>query len=367
MKLLFVVPNINNAGGVARVIAVKANYLVEQLGYEVVILTQNGGHSPLFYSFNKKITFHDMILKGKNLSFLKAYCKKLNSCIKTVNPDIILVCDNGLKAYLIPFIIKYKIPLVLEMHSSRFIEESEIVTNSFTKLFSNLVLQLKKNGIKKYNRFVVETNESISEWNIKNTLVIANPLWFVTEKSGELTNKKVIAVGRHTYEKGFDSMLHIWKKVVLKHPDWILEIYGKSNENIDLKQLAQKLDVSNNIVFYEPVQNINEKYLDASFYLMTSRYEGFGMVLIEAMASGLPCIAYDCPCGPRAIITHKEDGFLIENGNESDYIAAIEILIENEVLRSEMAKKAKLSSKKYHIDAIMQTWHQLFIGLKKGV
>jgi glycosyltransferase involved in cell wall biosynthesis len=99
---------------------------------------------------------------------------------------------------------------------------------------------------------------------------------------------------------------------------------------------------------------------------MTSRFEGFGMVLIEAMATGLPCIAYDCPCGPRAIISHNTDGFLIENGNEYDYVQAIEILIENVALRREMGEKAKLSSDKYHIDEIMQSWNQLFIGIKKS-
>ncbi|MFV5691254.1 glycosyltransferase family 4 protein [Flavobacterium sp. LT1R49] len=366
MKLLYVVPNINNEGGVARVLSIKANYLVEKLGYEVHILTQNEGFSPLFYSFNSNIVFHDLLLKGNFFQFFKSFSKGLKSKIKTIQPDIIVVCDNGLKAYAIPFILKNKVPLILEMHSSKFIEEGEIKKNVFTKLRSNFVFVLKQNGIKKYDRFVVETSESISEWKVKNAIVIPNPLWFTSEKFSTLESKKVIAVGRHTYEKGFDRMLKIWKKVVMKHPDWILDIYGKSNKNIDLRVLAENLDISKNVIFYEPVRNIEEKYLEASFYLMTSRFEGFGMVLIEAMASGLPCIAFDCPCGPRAIISQKEDGFLIENGNESDYVKAIEVLIENASLRREMSKKAKLSSEKYNIDEIMQSWNQLFIGIKKS-
>jgi glycosyltransferase involved in cell wall biosynthesis len=364
MKLLYIVPNINNEGGVARVLSIKANYLIEKWGYEVHILTQNKGFFPLFYSFNSNIIFHDLLLEGNFFQFFKSFSKGLKSKIKTIQPDIIVVCDNGLKAYAIPFILKNKLPLILEMHSSKFIEEREIKKTIFTKLLSNFVSVLKKNGIKKYDRFVVETSESISEWKVKNAIVIPNPLWFTTEKFSTLESKKAIAVGRHTYEKGFDRMLQIWEKVVAKHPDWILEIYGKSNENIDLRELAKSLDISNNIVFYEAVQDIDEKYLEASFYLMTSRFEGFGMVLIEAMASGLPCIAYDCPCGPRAIISQKEDGFLIENGNESDYVRAIETLIENALLRRKMGNKAKLSSGKYNIDEIMQSWNQLFIEIK---
>jgi len=366
MKLLYIVPNINNEGGVARVISIKANYLIEKLGHEVHILTQNEGFSPLFYPFNANITFHDMILKGNFFQFFNSFAKTLKNTIKAIQPDIIVVCDNGLKAYSIPFILKNKVPLILEMHSSKFIEEREIKKNVFTKVVSNCIQVFKKIGIKNYDRFVVETSESISEWNINNTIVIPNPLWFTSEKTSNLESKKVIAVGRHTYEKGFDRMLQIWKKVVEKHPDWTLDIYGKSSENIDLRLLAKNLNVSDNVIFYEPVQNINEKYLEASFYLMTSRFEGFGMALIEAMASGLPCIAYDCPCGPRAIISQNEDGFLIENDNELDYVKAVETLIGNELLRKEMGKKAKITSEKYNIDEIMQTWNQLFIGIKKS-
>jgi glycosyltransferase involved in cell wall biosynthesis len=88
--------------------------------------------------------------------------------------------------------------------------------------------------------------------------------------------------------------------------------FTETSGNLDLKSLAEKLNVSNNVVFHEPVQDIEHKYVEASFYLMTSRFEGFGMVLIEAMASGLPCVAYDCPCGPRGVLTHGEDGFLVK-------------------------------------------------------
>ena len=366
MKLLYIVPNINNEGGVARILSVKANYLVEQLGYEVHILTQNEGFSPLFYTFNCNIVFHDIVLKGNLFQFFKAFSKGLKSKIKTIQPDIIIVCDNGLKAYLIPFILKNKIPLVLEMHSSKFIEERESDKNILTKAVANGIDVLKKIGIQKYNRFVVETSESTAEWNVNNTIVIPNPLWFASNKVSILENKKVMAVGRHTYEKGFDRLLQIWQKVIANHPDWTLEIYGKSSENNDLRLLAKNLNISNNVSFYEPVQDIEAKYVEASFYLMTSRFEGFGMVLIEAMASGLPCVAYDCPCGPKGIISEKEDGFLIKNGNELAFVAAVETLIVNVELRKVMGKKAKLSSKKYSLDAIMETWNQLFTALKSN-
>ena len=108
MRLLYIVPNINNEGGVARILSIKANYLVEKLGYEVHILTQNEGFSPLFYSFSPNVIFHDILLTGNFFKFLNSFSKGLKNKIKAIQPDIIVVCDNGLKAYSIPFILKNK-------------------------------------------------------------------------------------------------------------------------------------------------------------------------------------------------------------------------------------------------------------------
>ena len=115
MKILYVVPNINNEGGVARVLAIKSNYLIEKWDYQIDIITQNNGNSPLFYEYNKKIGLYDISLNGNSFQFLKAYRKSLSEHLKITKPDVIVVCDNGFKAFLVPFIIKTEIPIVLEI------------------------------------------------------------------------------------------------------------------------------------------------------------------------------------------------------------------------------------------------------------
>lgn len=362
MKILYVVPNINNEGGVARVLAIKTHYLIENYGFEITILTQNNGHDNLFFDFNKNIIFHEMHLNGNAFRFFNSFRNQLKSTIIKIKPDRIIVCDNGLKAFLIPFIIKLKIPLLLEIHSSLYIEEKNHKNKLLSILKSKLFSFYKKFGANQYNQVIVVSPESIKEWNLKRGIVISNPLWFLTDKVADLSQKKVISVGRHVYEKGFDRLLEIWKKVILRHPDWNLSIYGKSNPDFDIVALAKKLNIDKNITFFEPVKNIHEKYLEASIYLMTSRYEGFGMVLIEAMASGLPCIAFDCPCGPRSIIENNQNGFLIEDGNENQFIQKLEYLIENENLRIDMGNKSKISINKYQIEAIMEQWNSVLKG-----
>jgi glycosyltransferase involved in cell wall biosynthesis len=366
MKILYIVPQINDEGGVARVLSTKVNYFVEKTGYEVHILTQNKGNSSLFYSFNKQVVLHDMILKGNFMTFFFQYIKALKNIILSVNPDIIIVCDNGIKAYTIPFILNIKKPLLLESHGSRFIEEKEIKKSLFRTIISKIKYSFKNIGARKFDKLIALSNESLQEWDVNNGVVIPNPLWFETDKLADLKSKKVIAVGRHSYEKGLDRLLLIWKKIAQKHPDWCLEIYGKTIGKQDLQTLANNLEISKSIRFFEPITNILEKYSDASIVSMTSRTEGFGMVLIEAMALGLPCIAYDCPVGPRTIIENNANGFLVEEGNSDLFVDKLILLIENENLRIKMGSKAKESSNRYNIDVIMLQWKSLFEDLVKN-
>ncbi|AOW09575.1 glycosyltransferase family 4 protein [Flavobacterium gilvum] len=358
MKLLYIVPKIKCAGGVARVLSIKANYFVENFGYEVHVLSQNEDNLEPFYSFNSKIIFHNMNLGGNIFRFFFLFQKSVNQKIKAINPDVVLVADNGLKAFSYPFILKTKTPIVFECHGSKYVEEKASKASFLLKL----KYWFKDFAAGKFTKMVALSEESLKEWNVKNAFVIKNPSWIENHNKANLQYKKAIAIARNSYEKGLDRLLVIWKQINQKYPDWILDIY--TDDVVSLEKKALDFGINSGINYLNFVKNIEEKYLEASFLLMTSRTEGLPMVFLEAMTLGLPCVAYDCPTGPRAIIKDNYNGFLIPDGNAEIFVEKITFLIENEEQRLKFGSNATETSKQFSAEKIMKEWKVFLENLR---
>lgn len=363
MKLLYITNQICGSGGLERVLSIKASYLADMFGYEVHIITLNQASLPLFYDFSDKIIYHDIIADGNTLDQFLKYKNGLKTLVKKIKPDVISVCDDGLKGFLIPIFINKPCPMVYERHVSKNIEIKNDNSSFLKKLKLKIVYMLMHIGARKYDKFIVLTKGNLVEWKLKNLMVISNPLSFYPSNVSNLKNKKVLAVGKQSYQKGYDRLLVSWKKVIEKYPDWKLEIYGKVDESLELNKLSQQLKVDNTVHFFPPTKEIKDKYKEASVYVLSSRYEGFGMVLIEAMAYGVPCVSFDCPCGPSDIISDKEDGFLVLNNDTEALATKIKKLIENEEIRIIMGKKARENVKRFLPEVIIPQWDSLFKNL----
>ena len=354
-------------GGLERVLSIKASKLADDYGYDIHIVTLNQDTTELFYDFSPKISYHNVKAKGNPISKMYKYALGLRAVIKSLNPDVIAVCDDGLKGFFVPLILGKPSPMIYERHVSRSVEIKKGKRSIVKRIITGTKFSLMNFGGRYYDYFVVLTNGNLKEWTFKNLKVIPNPLSFYPETKSTLNNKKILAVGKHSFQKGYDRLLHSWKQVVKKYPDWILDIYGTISKEEGLAELATDLNVANNVNFYPPVKNIAEKYEQASIYTMSSRFEGFGMVLTEAMAYGVPCISFDCPYGPSDIITDGMDGLLIENGNIDVFAEGIISLIENEEKRKSMGLKAKESVKKYLPETIAEEWNHLFSSLMNPI
>ncbi len=361
-KVLYITNGVNGPGGLERVLSIKASYLAEHYDYDVHIITLNQGDASLFYEFSPKIKFHDVKSEGNKISYLYQYIKGMRRQIKKINPDVISVCDDGLKGLLLPILTGRPCPMIYERHVSKNIEIKSDKQSVIRKVITSAKFALMAFGGKFYDAFVVLTNGNKKEWNLKNVVVIPNPLSFYPgkEKISTLTNKKVLAVGKQCFQKGYDRLLLSWQSVVKQFPDWSLDIYGTISEDEGLDALSNKLGLDTSVNFHRPVKNINEKYKEASIYVMSSRYEGFGMVLTEAMAYGVPCVSFDCPYGPSDIIHHDDNGLLVENNDIEGLAGNICDLIENEEKRARMGEKARIDVQRYLPKKIAKEWDTLF-------
>lgn len=359
MRLLYITNGLNGSGGLERVLSVKASYFAEKMGYEVHIVCLNDSHQNLFYDFSSKIQLHSISVYGNPLAYVKSYVSGLQRVVSQVQPDVILVCDDGLKAFFLPSVLKTTAKMVYERHVSKLISVGR-GASFLKKTVAQLQFSFMNVLAKRYDKFVVLTNENKKEWPLQNIEVISNPLSFYPNTSSSLLEKKVIAVGKQSHQKGYDLLLQAWQKVVAQQPEWHLEIYGKKDISEGLEVQASSLGIASQVRFFEPEKDIVAKYLSASVYVMSSRYEGFGMVLIEAMACGVPCVSFDCPHGPSDIIADGEDGYLVSNGDVDLLAEKLLLLIENDALRIKMGQKAKIAVKRFLPETICQQWDTLF-------
>lgn len=366
MRLLYLVPSVNQAGGVEKVLAVKTNYFIQNFKYEVHIITQNKGFQKPFFDFNTHIVWHDIIQEGSFFKRIVAYKNQLRSLITQVQPSVIIVADNGLKGYMLPYLIENNVPIIFESHGSKYLQESSLLIPIMSSLWLHFQNVIKKCCSKKYAVFVVLNKASALEWKLNNAVIISNPLTIDLTTTAPLNSQKVVAISRDSYEKGLDRLLIIWAKVIQKYPNWELNIYGVNSPDKNLIPLVKKLGISNAVQLYPPVLEVSNVLSSASIFVMTSRSEGMGMVLLEAMASGLPSVAYDCPIGPRSLITNGVDGFLIEDDNEAHFVQQLSLLIEDENLRKKIGANAVHIQSKYNLDTIMLQWKTLFIRLQKA-
>lgn len=379
MKIVYIYHSLAVKGGLERVIVDKANYLAEKYGNEVYIITTDQGSNPIVYPLYKTVKHIDLGLffyRIYNYSRLKriiiywnlrkTYKSKLTELLQSLHADITISTTISLIDFL-PSIPDGSIKLIESHLAKEFTGNQHLYRrkNIIFKLIAQILDWKVEHSVKKNNALIALTEKDKKSWDkTLRTYIIPNALPFYPEIGSFCKNRKIICVGRLEKEKGYDLLIQTWKIVIEKHPEWSLHIYGDGSLKDELNKAISIEGLNNSLIIEGTVSDIYSKYIESSIFVMSSRYEGFAMVLIEAMACGLPIISFDCPNGPSDIILDGEDGFLIENGNIEVMAEKICYLIENENIRIEMGKKARENVKRYAPDIIMQKWVNLFNHLK---
>lgn len=374
MKIYYLYTAIVTKGGADRIVVEKANWLAEH-GYEISIITDTQlGRKPAF-PLSPKVKLVDLAIDfskeyGHNFivrifiyhRLMHQYRKKVESILIHDRPDIV-VSTLGRD---ISFITKLKdgSKKIGEAHTTKYyirnfhlLEQRNILFRYLTKFFRWSM----DRQVNKLNALVVLTKEHKIDWGKKLPIyVIPNMLPFYPDKVSTCENKQAIMVGRYNSAKGYNYMIDAWKIVHQKHPDWIINVFGSGEYEDDVRRQIHECGMQDVIIMNNPTDHIMEEYQKSSIYVMSSVYEGFAMVLLEAMACGVPCVSFDCPHGPRNIISNGEDGYLVEYLNSNALADKICELIENRDLRVKLGANGHRNVIKFLPDAIMHQWVDLF-------
>jgi len=355
MKIFYLMFNLCHQGGMESVLTKKANYLADVFGYDVTIVTAHQKGRAPFFPLSPKVKTVDLGVNIHIKPLMPLYLHKLEKLSKRERPDIIMsMCYADL-----PYLPSLKDDSV-KMAEFHFSYDSFAIRGKLRQRKSF------EKSISKYAKFIVLTDEDKRKWDAfsDNVVRIYNPLTFKAQDGSRaaLNAKRCIAAGRLVEQKNYPDMLKAWKIVYEKHPDWKLDIFGEGKSAPALKALAAELGISEVVSINPPTPDLRTEFLGSSIYLMTSVYEGLGLVLLEAASVGLPAISYACPCGPSELIQDSRSGYLIEPGNVEAFASRINQLIENQQLRESFGAQAYELSLSFSLEALMPQWAELFVA-----
>lgn len=372
--IVYCTPALYSAGGTERVVSLKANYFADVLGHDVTIIVTEGKNGNSFFPLSDKVKVINLGLNFEeiwNVPFVKkillylkkqkAYKKMLMSELLRIRPDITITTLRRE----INFIndINDGSKKIGEQHLSR--SNYRGVDNRYSNVFELSFFKWWKDrvvsSLMRLDKLVVLTDDAVSEWpELSNIQMISDPLSIKVVNSSHLTAKRVITVGRYSYEKGYDLLLRIWSIVEKKCRDWQLEVFAMGDPTPYVKLMDELSIDKKRCHLNSSIVDVEAEYLKSSILVQPSRTEGFGLVLVEAMACGLPVISFDCENGPRSIIADGENGFLIPPFDVEKYAESLLRLIDDENLRQEMGRKGKQMSMRYDIESVGNQWQQLF-------
>ncbi len=354
-NIIFIISSLSS-GGAERVMSIIVNNLSE-LGYDISIIVKQGNKP--FYQINDKVKIiypkHKIkynTLYSKVVGRAKVY-RDIYLIIKRNKPDLVISFSTTTNASVIIICKILKIKVIVSEHNNYKIGLDNIFIMFIKKYiykFSDKVTVLtKRDDVEYYGKF------------LNNVVVMPNPLSFLPVEKKIYNNKNIIlAIGNldRWKHKGFDKLIYLYSKIYQYYPGWKLYIVGGGSGKY-LKSLIELYAISDNVFLIGETTDVVEIMHLSTIFVMTSRWEGLPMVLIEAMSQGLPCIAFDCFTGPGDIITNNVDGLLVEDQNDEEFERKLIELIENRQLQEELSVNAIETSKKYSYHIIINKWIEL--------
>ena len=376
-KIVYVVGGLYSLTGMAVILSQKINYLADKTDYDLYMILTESPEKPWYFKMNPRINWVNFNINFDELDTMPLGKKIINYLIKQHK------YKKAFKKYLLE--IKPDITVSAIRRDINFINNTKdgskqigeihfgktfyrhfdfrFLPNCINTLLTNIWTNSLVKNLKKLDKFVVLTKSDYDNWfELSNKIIIPNFINSFPEQQSSLQSKNVVAVGRYTWQKGFDLLIDAWAIVAKNSADWNLHIYGPG-DNETYQKLANDKGLENSITCNSYAENVYDVYMNSSIFVLSSRYEGFGLVLAEAMAAGLPAVSFSCPEGPADIISDHIDGILVESENTSKLAEGLLYLINHEEERRMYGNNARNNMKRYNKENIMQKWIRLFESL----
>lgn len=353
-KICFLIGNLSSSGGTERVTTLIANNLVEHSKYEISILSLVDGKNP-FFDLKPGISIHS--LHDKKVSFKSNYLStvwNIRKFVQVQKIDTLIVVDSIACIFTIPALLGLKVKHICWEHFNFKHDHGKKIRSFSRKLaarYCDNIITLTETdklfwlgGIKKIKAKIIP---------------ISNPSPYSIQTYEKKENSKIVlAVGRLSYQKGFDRLLESWIEVSKAMPDWKLKIVGDGEDKLILSEFIKNNQLTGSVKLVGKTDNVSKYYKEAEIFCLSSRYEGFPMVLLETLAFGLPVISFDCETGPAEILADT-DSILIPQDNINLFAFSLINLMKNEEKRKLINPKSKEKAKLYQPQFIIQQWIKL--------
>ena len=344
--------DITNSGGTEKVASIIANELSKNKEYKISFVSLTEKKEEPFFNINSKIERHklyDAPIRG--ITHILGICYKLESIVKNENIDILIDIDGILDMYSLVVKLFTKIKVISWEHFNYY-QHPHVKYRKYTRKLSGRFA----------NAIVTLTNEDKGyyEKNIKIKCPIEfihNPIMNLDKNYNyNLNSKTILSVGRLTYQKGFDILLDVANIVLKKHEDWKWIILGEGEERQAIENKIKNLSLEEKVILKGNVSKVEAYYKTSSIFVLTSRYEGLPMTLLETKPFKLPIVSFDIKTGPNECILNNKNGYLIKNFDIEDMAEKINNLIENKNLRENFSNNALEDTEKFNLKNIMKKW-----------
>lgn len=373
MRIVYCTDSIYNMGGIEIVTIAKANALAAIPGNLVWIALADNKFSAVtrlkkvsvldlavhYYEEDNQGYWHAMMDFRKKRKYHRL---RLEQMLNDINPDVVISTGLSTRYFLTKLRIKSNPVFIREIHFTRHYRWHH--AQDLRKKILAIISEIRDYGLNiwKFDAIAVLTKaEKKGLWkNWNKVKVMPNPIIKQEKDHSTCTSKVAITAARLVKIKNYEALVNIWAKVVERHPEWILQIWGEGPEGGHLREQIDKMGLKNHVFLMGYTPDVQDQMAKASLFVLTSQTEGFSLVMIEAMSVGIPAVAYNCPGGLPYVLKDGETGYLVPMNDEDAFVEKVCMFIENEELRRKMGQAALLEVEQYRMEKMTQRWMELF-------